>query len=198
MAAAAYILSPYVPLLFMGEEHNDRSPFHYFVSYDDENLIEATRTGREKDFGWEGHTMPDPAAKSTFDASVLHHLEQGDEQGQALWRYYQKLLIMRRNLPALASMDKTALILRVESAPELLIIERTAPAGNCLLILNFKNEPAKTILHLKDNWNLVLDSGAAEWGGPGAANVAKLSPKGNIVEIAAETALVYCQGNEKP
>ncbi len=63
LAAAAVILSPYVPLLFMGEEYGEEAPFQYFISHGDAGLIDAVRNGRRGEFasfGWLGEP-PDPA-----------------------------------------------------------------------------------------------------------------------------------------
>lgn len=68
LAAGVVILSPFIPLLFMGEEYGEKSPFQYFVSHSDEDLIEAVRNGRREEFAsfqWEGE-IPDPQAESTF------------------------------------------------------------------------------------------------------------------------------------
>ena len=57
LAAGAVLLSPFVPLLFMGEEYGETAPFPYFISHSDPNLIEAVRQGRRdefKAFGWSG------------------------------------------------------------------------------------------------------------------------------------------------
>ena len=50
LAAALLLLSPYVPLLFMGEEHGEANPFLYFVSHGDPALVEAVREGRRREF----------------------------------------------------------------------------------------------------------------------------------------------------
>ena len=50
LAAALVLLSPYVPLLFMGEEHGETNPFLYFVSHGDPALVEAVRKGRQEEF----------------------------------------------------------------------------------------------------------------------------------------------------
>jgi maltooligosyltrehalose trehalohydrolase len=68
LAAAVVALSPFIPLLFMGEEYGETAPFQYFVSHSDEALVEAVRTGRKEDFssfGWEGK-VPDPQDERTF------------------------------------------------------------------------------------------------------------------------------------
>src|SRR5690606_11469076 len=73
IAAAAILLSPYVPMLFMGEEYADPSPFFYFVSHTDKELIKAVREGRKKEFegyNWESEPT-DPQEEDTFLRSKL-------------------------------------------------------------------------------------------------------------------------------
>src|SRR5205823_6336887 len=62
LAAAAVILSPFIPMLFMGEEYGETAPWQYFTSHGDPDLIEAVRRGRREEFEefeWEGEP-PDP------------------------------------------------------------------------------------------------------------------------------------------
>jgi maltooligosyltrehalose trehalohydrolase len=68
LAAGVTLLSPGLPLLFMGEEFGDTAPFLYFVSHGDPDLIEAVRRGRQEEFaafGWP-EAPPDPQAEETF------------------------------------------------------------------------------------------------------------------------------------
>ncbi|MBE0556970.1 MAG: malto-oligosyltrehalose trehalohydrolase, partial [Proteobacteria bacterium] len=65
---ALHLLSPYIPLLFMGEEYAEERPFLYFVSHTDEALIEAVRKGRREEFAgfqWDSN-LPDPQDPETF------------------------------------------------------------------------------------------------------------------------------------
>ena len=73
LAAGAVILSPFIPLLFMGEEYGEPSPFLYFVSHHDPELIDAVREGRRKEFEafHSSDEPPDPADAETFRRSVL-------------------------------------------------------------------------------------------------------------------------------
>ena len=79
LAAGTVLLSPFIPLLFMGEEYGETSPFPYFVSHSDQSLVEAVRKGRREEFKafeWPGEP-PDPQAESTFmSAKVDHSLEE--------------------------------------------------------------------------------------------------------------------------
>ena len=85
LAAGVTLLSPFVPLLFMGEEYGEKRPFQYFTSHGDAALIEAVRRGRRAEFaqfGW-GDEVADPQDEATFAASVLDHAAK-DERG---WGY---------------------------------------------------------------------------------------------------------------
>ncbi len=96
LAAAAVLLAPGIPLLFMGEEYGETAPFQYFVSHGDAELIEAVRRGRRAEFaafGWTGE-VPDPQAESTFRRSCVDP-SRGDPARLA---YYRRLLELRREL----------------------------------------------------------------------------------------------------
>src|SRR5690606_6684335 len=73
LAAAAVLLSPFTPMLFMGEEYGSRRPFPFFVEFSDDDLIEAVRKGRREEFAsfsWRG-APPDPQSERTFGSAVL-------------------------------------------------------------------------------------------------------------------------------
>src|SRR6202034_3156933 len=72
LAAGVTLLSPFVPLLFMGEEYGEKRPFQYFTSHGDAALIEAVRRVGCAEFpelGW-GGGRADPQEGDTFAASV--------------------------------------------------------------------------------------------------------------------------------
>ena len=75
IAAALYLLSPFVPMLFQGEEWAASTPFLYFADHDDPELARAVSEGRKKEFaafGWDPASIPDPENQATFDASKLN------------------------------------------------------------------------------------------------------------------------------
>ncbi len=112
LATALLLLSPCVPLLFMGEEYGERNPFAFFSSFDDPALIEAVRRGRREEFAalmfrW-GVDIPDPHSPETFNAAKLAwSWPAGSPQAQ-LRRLYQDLLAARRRWPALRDRRQTA------------------------------------------------------------------------------------------
>lgn len=103
-ATAVLLLSPQIPLLFMGEEEGSRQPFLYFTSHHGE-LAEAVREGRRREFASfpafkdpaKRSQIPDPNDPATFEASRPFGADSGDERQK--WRaFYQRLLELRRNL----------------------------------------------------------------------------------------------------
>ncbi|MHB8640941.1 MAG: malto-oligosyltrehalose trehalohydrolase, partial [Candidatus Acidiferrales bacterium] len=94
LAAGAVLLSPFVPLLFMGEEYAETSPFQYFVSHGDEDLIHNVREGRRKEFEqfkWRD-SVPDPQSPETFLRSKIHWEQRKQGQHGVLLAFYQELL----------------------------------------------------------------------------------------------------------
>ncbi|HVT82191.1 MAG TPA: malto-oligosyltrehalose trehalohydrolase, partial [Phycisphaerae bacterium] len=73
LAACLLLLSPYLPLLFMGEEYGETSPFPFFCSFESPDLIQAVRQGRKREFAdfAEGSDLPDPQSESTFHSAQL-------------------------------------------------------------------------------------------------------------------------------
>jgi maltooligosyltrehalose trehalohydrolase len=103
LAAALVLLSPYVPLLFMGEEYGETAPFLYFIEHGDPALVEAVREGRKKEFEDIGklEAQIDPQAEETFTRSRLDWAKRGSGRGAQLLALYRDLLALRRDEPAL-------------------------------------------------------------------------------------------------
>ena len=115
LAAFCALLSPFVPLLFMGEEYGERRPFQFFTDHVDPFIAEATREGRRREFahftGF-GKDVPDPQDPETFARSTLDP-SAGDP---ALTALYRELIALRATLDpetAEAAADEEARTLRV-------------------------------------------------------------------------------------
>jgi maltooligosyltrehalose trehalohydrolase len=104
LAAALTLLSPFVPLLFMGEEWGSRTPFQYFTDHEEPELAAAVRNGRREEFasfGWKADDVPDPQARSTFERSRLDWDELSGAGHRELLEWHRALLRLRRE-PSLA------------------------------------------------------------------------------------------------
>src|SRR5262249_10101622 len=108
LASSAVLLSPFVPLLFMGDEYGETAPFQYFVSHSDPQLVKAVRDGRKAEFAafnWEGEP-PDPQDEKTFERAKLNHSLKKGGRHQALLSFHKELIRLRNSLPALRGLSK--------------------------------------------------------------------------------------------
>lgn len=104
IAAALYMLGPFVPMLFQGEEWAASTPFLYFADHDGPELASAVSEGRKKEFaafGWDPASIPDPESQSTFEASKLNWGEVEIGQHAEMLRWYRALIRLRRSTPCL-------------------------------------------------------------------------------------------------
>lgn len=170
LSAGALILSPYIPLLFMGQEYADTSPFQYFVSHSDESLIQAIRDGRRKEFEsfeWAGD-VPDPQAVETFLRSKLKHELRDHPKHKPLLEFYRELFRLRRVLPSLRNLSKEHCeVIKVDAA-NTLVLRRWLQPEESLTLLHFSDKPVRFDWPLPEGlWRKVIDSADARWNGPG-------------------------------
>lgn len=100
LGAALYLLGPFTPMIFAGEEWGCDSPWLFFTSFEDEALAEAVRVGRRSEFaahGWDSELIPDPQAAATRERSVLRWDELSEPGRQRLLDWYRTLISLRRN-----------------------------------------------------------------------------------------------------
>jgi maltooligosyltrehalose trehalohydrolase len=157
LAAAATILAPFVPMLFMGEEYGETAPFQYFTSHSDEALIEAVRKGRREefdDFVWQGEP-PDPHDEETFRRSRLNWSLREREEHASLLELYRTLLALRRDTPALRKLDLSAVETQADDEHNVLFMRR----GNVLLAFNFSDAEYTAPLPFGEAaWRPLLDT----------------------------------------
>jgi maltooligosyltrehalose trehalohydrolase len=172
LAAAILLLAPYVPLLFMGEEHGETNPFLYFVSHGDPALVEAVREGRRREFeafGWGGE-VPDPQAEDSFEASRPRWDQAESPAGTRLRALYRDLLRLRRSEPALrpgAAKVRT----RNDEAAGWVAVRYEREDEVLEAIFNLSSEARVVALDERRRWSLVLSSDAPGYGGSGEAAV---------------------------
>ena len=98
LAAFCTLLSPFVPLLFMGEEYGETAPFQFFSDHIDPDIAQATREGRRSEFAafsaFSAEEIPDPQDPATFERSKLSR-----DADPALAELYRDLLRVRSELP---------------------------------------------------------------------------------------------------
>ena len=119
VALAIVLFSLSTPLLFMGEEHDERAPFQFFTDHIDPEIAEATRMGRRREFAafgsFSGDDVPDPQARETFERSCVSHPEPDP--------LYSELLALRRELPRELAVDVDGLVLTLRRGPVALVAD---------------------------------------------------------------------------
>jgi maltooligosyltrehalose trehalohydrolase len=138
IAAALLICSPYLPLLFMGQEYGETAPFHYFTSHGDAGLVEAVREGRRSEFAAFAEHFADPQAEATFEASKLDWALREQEPHASLLEFHREMLAMRRRHSALHNGRKDLTKVTFDEGARTLTMERSDPGGDRVtLVVNF-------------------------------------------------------------
>ena len=191
LMAGAVLTSPYLPMLFMGEEWGESNPFLYFVSHSDPALVEAVRQGRKAEFAAFQTTLdaPDPQDEQTFERSKLQWSLLTQEPHQVLFHYYQTLLALRKQ-SVLRSPDRKSLTVVVDEERQTLMLHRLHDQQRVVCLLNFSPEIQYIPLpETTAHWKKVLDSADPIWLGPVAAPTVLGSNE--PVAVQAVSILVY-------
>jgi maltooligosyltrehalose trehalohydrolase len=197
LAAGTVVLSPFLPLLFMGEEQGERTPFLYMTSHGDPALVEAVRKGRRGEFssfGWKNE-VPDPQLQSTLERSVLHQRPlKRDTPGGVLFAFYQELIRIRKSELWFVKSDKHRIHALALEEQNVLVVRYEEARATLLLLLNFSKEPQVAGLDPEDPalgvevWTKLIESSDAHWNGPGGSVPALLrSTETAQVKLAPES-----------
>jgi len=193
LAAGVVILSPFIPLLFMGEEYGETAPFQYFVSFLDQDLAAAVRRGRKEEFAafQAQEEPPDPQDEETFRRSRLNHGLKTQEPHRTLRRFYRELLRLRRQVPALAHLSKLNQEVQDYEAEKVLWVRRWYGEDEVLGIFHFGTEFREMTLPLPaGRWQKLVDSADQAWLGPGPQGPESLTSTGEVTLPLAPQALV--------
>lgn len=98
IGAALVLLSPFTPMIFMGEEWASGSPFQFFTDHQDPDLAAGVSKGRKEEFGGEEWSadVPDPQDKDCFLRSKLNWDEKQDPGHQPMYGWYTELIRLRK------------------------------------------------------------------------------------------------------
>jgi maltooligosyltrehalose trehalohydrolase len=171
LAAAVLLLSPNIPLIFMGEEYAEDAPFLYFVSHTDPELVAVVREGRKKDFAdfhIEGEFI-DPFRADTFHKCQLNWDKRKEDKHKIMLELYQHLIGLRRTVPALKQLDKQNLVASVIEADKLMFLHRWTKDNEIFCLMNFSDKDVSfKAAPPSGNWQKILDSSEPKWMGSGS------------------------------
>ena len=133
VGAALYLLSPYTPMLFMGEELGATTPWPFFSDHTGD-LGEAVRQGRRAEFarhGWSEQDLPDPQDESTFRSAVL----DWSSVDQELLTFYRAVIGLRQSRPDLSDGRRDRVSVTWDTDARWLVMRRGDVAVACNLSL---------------------------------------------------------------
>jgi maltooligosyltrehalose trehalohydrolase len=186
LAAGAVLLSPCIPLLFMGEEYGEEAPFLYFVSHTDEDLVEAVRKGRLEEFAafrWAGE-VPDPQDETTYRSSRIDFGLGGKGRHGTLRELYRELIGLRKTDPVLSRLNRVDMEVIPFEREKVLFVRRWNGDREAAAAFHFGDAPAAVPLPLPPGrWRRRLDSSDRRWDGGGSAVPEEIAPEGSAVVV---------------
>lgn len=193
LIAGTMLVSPNIPMLFMGEEYGETNPFCYFVSHQDPYLNELVRKGRNeefKDFYTDNEEAPDPSSVDTFMKSKLSWQINEDSQKKAMFDYYKILIEIRKTNPVLKLPDKDNL--SIEEDNKLYILHRWKDNDHILCIMNYSDQTRNVKIPDSKNqkWSKIVDSSSGQFNGPGESGAPSVS-SGESTNISKTSIIIY-------
>jgi len=200
LAAGVVLLSPFIPLLFMGEEYGETAPFHYFISHSDPDLIEAVRRGRREEFGsfrWKVEPA-DPQDDATFLRSRLDRELRFQGQHEVLYGFYRELIRLRRETTPLKVLDKERLEVKGLEQEKVLLWRRWSEEQEAAAAFHFGKQEKTLSLPLPEgDWRKLVDSADTTWSGPGSSVPLEVVSGGKVsLSLSPESFAIFVRERE--
>jgi maltooligosyltrehalose trehalohydrolase len=186
-SAAALLLLPFTPMLWMGQEYGETAPFQYFVSHTDPDLVEAVRTGRRREFAYfaDQGEAPDPQATETFERSTLDWSLRDRDEHAMLLALYRELLRWRRELPAIAAPEAGEAVPTVHDPTTLSWLRGVPGRPDTDVSVVVRTGDGAVDVTIPGTFRLLLDTADTEHGGPG----------GTVVSVEGDRTSLHLPGH---
>jgi maltooligosyltrehalose trehalohydrolase len=166
-AAAMLLTSPFVPMLFMGEEYAEPAPFQYFVSHTDPDLAAAVTEGRRREFAGFSQfagAVPDPQDPRTLTRSVLDRSVRDRGEHAALHRLYRDLLHLRHREPLITDPSAPDVEPTLVPGDQAIVLRRRAERSGLLTALHVGETTIDVpVADASGSWTPLLDTTAAAY-----------------------------------
>jgi maltooligosyltrehalose trehalohydrolase len=206
--SALLLLSPYTPLLWMGQEWAASTPFQFFTDFPKE-LGQLVTEGRRNEFkafaafadpAVRDH-IPDPQAEETFVHSRLRWEERSEAPHKGMLALYSELLAMRRTNQALRLHDRGHFSVTALGDRALALRRDSSDGDAILVVINLADElrvaledRPTTIPPNGRRWTRSLWTEDERFGGPGS--VVRFEPA-ELLVVPSPGAVVLCSGNSE-
>lgn len=192
LLAGAVLISPYIPMLFMGEEWGASSPFLYFVSHTDSELIEAVRKGRKEEFKefYAQGEAPDPQSEESFIRSKIPWPDADKEPHSTMLAYYKALIDFRKKHRNFLLRETGQFEVYCHESDKAIGLSYNKNEALLLCILNF----SISVKHLADytpdeKLNTLFNSADPQWNGKHPLPVEL--KKGMPIQLPPESITIY-------
>jgi maltooligosyltrehalose trehalohydrolase len=196
LMAGAVMVSPYLPLLFMGEEYSEPHAFSYFISHSDPQLVDAVRKGRKKEFE-AFHleaAIPDPDSEEIFLDSKLQWRILNQEPHVTVLHFYKRLIHFRKTLQSLHNLNRKNVTIELHELKNSLSLHRWHEQEHVLCLMNFsKDHQTIALPEIKLDWEKILDSASVEFGGNEPSPIELLAL--TSITLPPESFLLYAHGH---
>lgn len=180
VAIGIVLMSPFIPLIFQGEEFAASSPFQYFADHDEPAMATAVREGRKREFaafGWNPNEIPNPDEPATFERSKLNWDEVHQGKHGEMLEWFRQLIRLRHQTPCLNDGDLNHLKVSFDEEKRWLTMDR----GQIRVLCNLGEEPVE--LESRSGYSLSLVSRDDI----GIANDKVLLPPDSIAILSGKT-----------
>lgn len=192
LLAGAVLVSPYIPMLFMGEEWSASSPFLYFVSHTDKELIEAVRKGRKEEFK-EFHAQgeaPDPQSEETFIKSKIPWQETNNEPHSTMLDYYKALIDFRKKHRDFLTREPDRFEVSCHESEEVIGLSYRKNKTQLLCVLNFSSSKQQfPDYNGEDKMQILFNSAGPKW--KGKHTLPAEMKKGVPIQLPPESITIY-------
>ncbi len=176
IGAALTLCSPYVPMLFMGEEWGATTPWQFFTSFTDPSVAAKVKSGRQHEFaahGWADADVPDPQDPQTFERSILDWAEPGKDEHRELLDWHRELIALRKSRPELTDPWLPTVRTSCDEDERWLVVRRGAVA----IVVNLADEPRDVPVEAGTVEEILLASG-------------EIDVRGTHIHMPAETVTI--------
>jgi maltooligosyltrehalose trehalohydrolase len=167
IAAAMVLLSPFIPMIFQGEEWASSSPFPFFADHDDPELARLVSEGRKQEFaafGWDPASIPDPEERETFDSAKLRWEEIAQGRHAEMLAWYRDLIDLRRSVSDLNDSEPGHIRVRWDEDERWVAMDRDSISLACNLgdVVHAHPLPKGAKLVLSSRAGLVFENGSVK------------------------------------
>lgn len=166
LVASVVLLSPFIPLLFMGEEYGEIAPFCYFIDHSDKDLVESVRKGRREEFaGLHCYgEPPDPKAEETFLTSKLNMQRRLGDKGRSLLELYREVIGLRKEIRAAGLLsERMPEVIMFPDEKVVLQADYTQNEG-VFCLFSFSEKIVTVPISIRQGqWNKIFDTSLPRW-----------------------------------